>query len=658
MASDSDCESNTEQDSNLLPSGQNLTPSSSVNNSESDDSAKKRKKGNNTQKSIIWSHVRKIKEGNKEKLVCNHCTKSYVFFGSTTNMRSHLIEEHNIDEQYESEDVEDDDPRPSNRYKQLHIQLLRFIISGFLPFRIVENLQFKLFVKRLRSDYKLPSRKYLSSTLLNEVYLHDKIMVKNELENSKYVSLTLDLWSSEQQYSYVGVTCHFFDENFNYFNRLLTHEQVIGSHSSGNLTEVVRDILVDWGLTGKVFGLVTDHASNVLGLGDSLGYALTDIDAATPIKIHQLGCTAHLINLIVGKMCKPTSELLKEETPIALSTEEWEDFKRFQAIVVKCKKTAQAFHQSNILSEQLENKQEELGINQHKLIQEVPTRWNSTYLMMERIFEQVKAINAVFRERAHKNKYNHLLFGDEEIKDLEDIIEIMEDFYVVTCELSATKYPSSSLVIPLFSCLKENLKTQNTDSSLVIVIKKMLSYYMNFYLRKYSVLENPIFVTATFLDVRTKEFTRFDEKQKKAFIKLATESIKKFSSDGTIRQTQSTNDNTQPPTKKPRISIFDIPKESKNSKARAKLSGIDLEIFDYTSEVVTNTDPIEFWKKNSSKYPTLSNVFKKVFSIPASSVPSEQLFSHSGYTIWDRRTRLSPTKVAKIMFIYENTQQK
>ena len=37
-----------------------------------------------------------------------------------------------------------------------------------------------------------------------------------------------------------------------------------------------------------------------------------------------------------------------------------------------------------------------------------------------------------------------------------------------------------------------------------------------------------------------------------------------------------------------------------------------------------------------------------------SSVRSEQLFSHTGYTVWERRNRLAPERVNKItMVIYE-----
>jgi hypothetical protein len=48
---------------------------------------------------------------------------------------------------------------------------------------------------------------------------------------------------------------------------------------------------------------------------------------------------------------------------------------------------------------------------------------------------------------------------------------------------------------------------------------------------------------------------------------------------------------------------------------------------------------------------------KILIGIPATSVPSECQFSHAGYAIWDRRNKLSPERVDKMMFLYDNRPQ-
>ena len=58
-------------------------------------------------------------------------------------------------------------------------------------------------------------------------------------------------------------------------------------------------------------------------------------------------------------------------------------------------------------------------------------------------------------------------------------------------------------------------------------------------------------------------------------------------------------------------------------------------------------------KQNSSVYPGLFYCYKRILCIQGSLVPSEQLFSHTGYSVWVRRNRLDPENVNKIMVVYE-----
>ena len=41
-------------------------------------------------------------------------------------------------------------------------------------------------------------------------------------------------------------------------------------------------------------------------------------------------------------------------------------------------------------------------------------------------------------------------------------------------------------------------------------------------------------------------------------------------------------------------------------------------------------------------------------SVPASSIPSERIFSHTGFQIDDRRSKLAGSTVVDVMIIYEN----
>ncbi|RNA07165.1 zinc finger BED domain-containing 1-like [Brachionus plicatilis] len=69
------------------------------------------------------------------------------------------------------------------------------------------------------------------------------------------------------------------------------------------------------------------------------------------------------------------------------------------------------------------------------------------------------------------------------------------------------------------------------------------------------------------------------------------------------------------------------------------------QFFDFTStnlEPAKKIEPVEFWKQNKENFPILYQIFIRVFCTPATSVPSEQLFSYAGYSVWDRRNKISP----------------
>ncbi|EZA46510.1 Zinc finger BED domain-containing protein, partial [Ooceraea biroi] len=68
-------------------------------------------------------------------------------------------------------------------------------------------------------------------------------------------------------------------------------------------------------------------------------------------------------------------------------------------LIKNCRKILSHFKKSEQANRYLNQFQEPSGLPKHALIQDVETRWNSTYLKMERLFEQKVAINLYMAER-------------------------------------------------------------------------------------------------------------------------------------------------------------------------------------------------------------------------------------------------------------------
>jgi hypothetical protein len=75
-------------------------------------------------------------------------------------------------------------------------------------------------------------------------------------------------------------------------------------------------------------------------------------------------------------------------------------------------------------------------------------------------------------------------------------------------------------------------------------------------------------------------------------------------------------------------------------------------------KVIGNIDPktdhIDFWVGHKLQYPILFELTKIIFAIAPTSADAERRFSLAGALLRDKRSRLTPSKVMKILFIHSN----
>jgi hypothetical protein len=58
-----------------------------------------------------------------------------------------------------------------------------------------------------------------------------------------------------------------------------------------------------------------------------------------------------------------------------------------------------------------------------------------------------------------------------------------------------------------------------------------------------------------------------------------------------------------------------------------------------------------WWARNAARFPDLAPLARKYLTIPASSVPSERVFSKGRWIVSKRRASLSPNTVSLLMFL-------
>jgi len=64
-------------------------------------------------------------------------------------------------------------------------------------------------------------------------------------------------------------------------------------------------------------------------------------------------------------------------------------------------------------------------------------------------------------------------------------------------------------------------------------------------------------------------------------------------------------------------------------------------------------NPLEWWRLKQQQYPLSAKVALRLLAIPATSAPSERVFSIAGITIAKERSRLNPANAGDIVFIHD-----
>jgi hypothetical protein len=67
------------------------------------------------------------------------------------------------------------------------------------------------------------------------------------------------------------------------------------------------------------------------------------------------------------------------------------------------------------------------------------------------------------------------------------------------------------------------------------------------------------------------------------------------------------------------------------------------------------SNPLDWWRLKQQQYPLLARIACKVLAIPATSAPSERVFSIAGIRIAKERARLDPANAAELIFLHDAT---
>ena len=337
------------------------------------------------------------------------------------------------------------------------------VVSDLQPASIVEDQGFQKFVNVLDPKYKPPSRRTIMNEYLPTLYESKKKSLIDQLAETKWCTLTTDLWTSRTAMGYMTVTCHYITPEWVLESRVLETCHISESHTSINLSNELKKVTEKWQISSKIHCVITDGASNIKG-------------AIRMNQWNNLVCFAHRLNLVVTNAISEVTEA--------------------KEIIDSVKKIVAFFHKSSNAAEKLKQLQNRLNLPEHRLIQSVETRWNSTFYMLKRYAEQNDAINTALCVQDRTD----LVLSSETNPAIQEMITILSPFEVVTTELSSENYISASRIIPLARGLQKLVNTMSQSTYMGTALRQKLTEQMAS--RFQNLEEKGVLAIATLLDPR------------------------------------------------------------------------------------------------------------------------------------------------------------
>jgi len=612
-------------------------------------------------KSSVWHNFGvmatedgRVIEKEQEKPICRTCGKGVLAKGSnTTNLFQHLREHHpqiyadlapssskaklnsgnNANESTKQTTLEESIARSakyladSAQAKELNRAVTYHIAKDSMPISIVERPGFKHMLLKLNPRYQIPSRRHFTDYEIPQLYSHVKDnIVAESLKEVNFFAATTDLWSSDSCHPYLTLSVHFISSNWDLKSFCLDTAALYEDHTGQNIADAVTDIFDNWRLQMKnLVAATTDNGSNMIA-------------AFNILNLFRLSCFGHNLDLAINK------GLNNNQVKRALG---------------RCHSLVELFHRSWKKARDLREKQQTLGLPEHKIMGDVVTRWGSTYIMISRILDQQQALSAVLAE---DRKNWHRMPTDSELSILETLRDILKPLSFLTDALAGEKEVTASAVIPVLKHIKRKLAVDNTnDTMLAVEVKEII--WSDLESRYLDNEASEILSLASFLDPRFKE--QYLHHREDIIQQITDQCLQYYlivnkeneSSHLTTPEVEETN-----PAKRLKglaAVLQHIAEEDDNVHTGTPLTPlqkIKKEITCYLEypSLEPDVNPLEWWKLENGRFPNLANLAKKYLCICGTSVPSERIFSKAGHVANNLRNRLTPENVNKLVFLSKN----
>ncbi|CAA0814090.1 Unknown protein [Striga hermonthica] len=187
------------------------------------------------------------------------------------------------------------------------------------------------------------------------------------------VSLSVEIWCDFWQvHSYVSVTCHWVDDSWFVQRRLLAFRMIVGERTAESICRTIQSVLDEYELTGKIFAVLLECiGSNI----DSVEDLKAAIESSVGCKVFPFIDACRVLSLCardglqhVELQLRPIRQAIGYLWSNPRVMKHWGKF---------CKANS---------------------MEPEKFSREVPTRWDSTFLLLQKSLEYKELLSAFFAE--------------------------------------------------------------------------------------------------------------------------------------------------------------------------------------------------------------------------------------------------------------------
>lgn len=560
-----------------------------------------------------------------------------------------------------------------------------------LPLSTVESDHYRQHIRAHDSKAKGVTTKKVKERMRQfEANIREAMLLSMQ---GNWISLTIDHWTSVAKQSYSGMTSHWIGEDFVLQSRVLgcwLHEG--DSESASLVDDFVTSLFTRCNFDkANIIAVVSDTTSNMNKFGMMLEL----------LKVPHMYCTDHQLQLTAKKaykdeMYRGIAGLNNNNADVLeVGVGDLETMKKTRALV-------EYFSRSNQKLADLKNQQEIMPNVYLRapvgVIVDVVTRWWSTYAMCDRLLYLKPAllsmvINETLSEARALSEidWNVIALVHTVLKPFKLAQELLEGEKYVTIswiptalqgirkqltavvEDAAIDTEAQRAVKNLATRLLHDFRTRWLDERDVNQPAFTGNVIRGTYNRQYGI--HPIISIATALDPRFKKLKSYSiGDQERIWDAL----LKKSQLRGLFLHPEEVCQVVDPIVEVPEANVVraasatdyfhelidsesdeevevdllqQIPQQcSDEIEAYRKLPRLPIK----RGRTNTYNNPLEWWKMRSLQFPILSKLARMYLCIPATSAPTERIFSLASRLISKARSQLDPETAGTIIYVNKN----